>query len=60
MHDRHHIRPGAIDGAVDEALEKDGRRLAIDGVPGGIGDRVAVEIESEQVGGSDQRGRHAA
>ena len=52
VHDGDHVGPRAVDLAVDEAFEIRARRVRLG--------RVAVEIELDDVGGGDERGRHAA
>ena len=52
VHDRHHVGPGAVDLAMDEALEIDAPGLAIA--------RRAVQVELDDVAGLDGGGRHVA
>ena len=52
MHDRHHIRPRAINLGMDEALEENLAAACID--------RVAVLVELHDVLGGNQRGRERA
>ncbi len=52
VHDRLHLRARLVDLPVDKALQVAGAAARVDG--------VAVEIEFHDVGGGDQRRRHAS